>query len=233
MTIDERNNLVVDNMDLVTYIIKKYIFIGEDDFEDLFQEGCLALVIAAERFNPDFGVKFGTYATSMVLNTLRTYKSRKTNSKHGLVMSRKWQEEHVAITTTAKNLNMSLDSIEDLTYLLDTLNIKSHAFINCKSCDTIIKSDGHLVTFGNFIESPNNELESVELSLLVGNMITVLEKNLPTKMFNIIVPIIYEYLDTGDVKTQQEYAVQFNISQAHISRLFRNCNKILKKAKFF
>ncbi len=56
------NQLIHSNLRLVTSIAKKYLGKGLD-IEDLIQEGSLGLSKAIEKFEPDKGNKFSTYAT--------------------------------------------------------------------------------------------------------------------------------------------------------------------------
>lgn len=57
-----RQELVVHNLRLVVSISRKYVGKGMEPL-DLFQEGSLGLMKAAEKFDPDKGFKFSTYAT--------------------------------------------------------------------------------------------------------------------------------------------------------------------------
>ena len=54
--------LVNANLKLVFTIAKKSIHIAKIPYVDLIQEGNLGLMVAVEKFNPDFGYRFGTYA---------------------------------------------------------------------------------------------------------------------------------------------------------------------------
>ena len=57
-----QNELVERNLRLVVHVAKKYRNSGMS-FEDLIQEGSLGLMKATEKFDPEKGFKFSTYAT--------------------------------------------------------------------------------------------------------------------------------------------------------------------------
>ena len=56
---------VEHNQRLVHSLVKKYVSIGNDPilYDDLFQEGVIGLIIAANKFDPARNIKFSTYAT--------------------------------------------------------------------------------------------------------------------------------------------------------------------------
>lgn len=57
-----RKKLIVSNLRLVVSIAKKYLYYGLP-LMDLIEEGNLGLMKAVERYDPDRGCKFSTYAT--------------------------------------------------------------------------------------------------------------------------------------------------------------------------
>lgn len=61
--LDAKKELVQANLKLVLTIARKAIHVSKLPLVDLIQEGNLGLMIAVEKFNPDLGYRFSTYAT--------------------------------------------------------------------------------------------------------------------------------------------------------------------------
>ena len=64
--IEERNKLVEDHLYMIDILIRKYLGKGVE-YDDLYQAGALALVNAADRFDPEKGFEFRTFATPTIL----------------------------------------------------------------------------------------------------------------------------------------------------------------------
>lgn len=69
---DAREQLVRENLALVKYIVKRFMGRGAE-FDDLYQWGCLGLVKAIDRFDPDYPVQFSTYAVPVIMGEIRRY----------------------------------------------------------------------------------------------------------------------------------------------------------------
>lgn len=67
-----QDTLVKNNIGLVSAIVKKFLNRGYD-YEDLFQIGCIGLIKAIKNFNPDFNVKFSTYAVPMIIGEIKRF----------------------------------------------------------------------------------------------------------------------------------------------------------------
>ena len=67
-----REELVQENLALVKYIVKRFSGRGAE-YEDLFQYGCMGLLKAVDRFDPDYPVQFSTYAVPVILGEIRRY----------------------------------------------------------------------------------------------------------------------------------------------------------------
>ncbi|MBO5738669.1 RNA polymerase sigma factor RpoD/SigA [bacterium] len=58
-----KNELIQANLKLVITIARKAIHVSRLPMIDLIQEGNLGLMVAVDKFNPDLGYRFSTYAT--------------------------------------------------------------------------------------------------------------------------------------------------------------------------
>ncbi len=70
--IDIRNSIVEKYLYLVDILVKRYLNKGVE-YDDLYQVGSMALVLAADRYNPDRGVEFPAFATPTILGEIKRY----------------------------------------------------------------------------------------------------------------------------------------------------------------
>lgn len=67
---NERNRLVVNNMNLVRYLVNKHYPSYKRD-EDILQIGYIGLIKAAESYDPELGFAFSTYASTIIMNEIK------------------------------------------------------------------------------------------------------------------------------------------------------------------
>ena len=60
------------NIYIAEILSRKFINRGVE-YDDIFQVACMGILYAVERFDPDKGVKFATYATPTVMGEIRKY----------------------------------------------------------------------------------------------------------------------------------------------------------------
>ena len=68
-----RNDLVLQHLGLVYRLANQHAPLASDSVQDLIQEGCLGLIRAVERFRPDYGVQFSTYAYPVISGAIKNY----------------------------------------------------------------------------------------------------------------------------------------------------------------
>jgi len=67
-----RDELTQENLPLVHYVVKRFRDRGAE-YEDLVQYGCIGLLKAIDRFDPDYNVRFSTYAVPIIMGEVRRF----------------------------------------------------------------------------------------------------------------------------------------------------------------
>lgn len=73
----EQAQMVADNMGLISLFVKP----GRDDYDDAFQDGVFGLIRAVQKFEPERGFTFSTYAYNWIRQALQ--QGSKNRSAHG------------------------------------------------------------------------------------------------------------------------------------------------------
>lgn len=66
----ERDRLILENAGLVRMMAHR-LHDGQTDLEDLIQWGQIGLILAADRFDPEYGTRFSTYAVPYIAGEIR------------------------------------------------------------------------------------------------------------------------------------------------------------------
>lgn len=67
-----RKKQIENNMPLVGYVTARFTGRGYE-YEDLYQYGCIGLIKAVDRFEPEYGVKFSTYAVPLIIGEIKRF----------------------------------------------------------------------------------------------------------------------------------------------------------------
>lgn len=74
MNIEERNKIVLDNLNLVHFCLKKLnIPLYSCEYDDAYQEGCIGLIRAVELYDETIGTAFSSYAFLAICNKVKCY----------------------------------------------------------------------------------------------------------------------------------------------------------------
>ena len=212
-----REELVEENMALVRYLVKRFIGRGVDS-EDLFQYGCMGLLKAIDRFDPDYEVQFSTYAVPLILGEIRRYlrddgpihvsRTIHDNARRVEQFCEAWREsrcEEPDVNTVADGLKMSREEV------LLAVNARSRV----RSLNEPIGGEGDLRLMDVIGEEPMRDIDS---RLTLAKLL----RDLPDEERTLIVRRYFK------AHTQTEIARDMGVSQVQISRME---SRIIKKMR--
>ena len=91
-----------------------------EDFDDLFQEGCLGLLKALQKFDPERGTAFSTYAAFFILGEIRSYLRK---NGHLTKVSRSYYEHYIQLLKTQNNMEQELKRAPRLEELAERMGL--------------------------------------------------------------------------------------------------------------
>jgi len=157
-----RDELVNSYLYIAEVLSKKFINRGVD-YDDIYQVACMGIMYAVDRFNPERGVSFATFATPTVLGEIRHYfRDRgqfiKVPRKLYEIFFRAEQlKRSYSDNITPEEISRILDIPEDV--LRKAYKIGDMAFI--KSLEDEAYADGNL-TLSNLIGVDDNSFIMIE-----------------------------------------------------------------------
>lgn len=213
--LEARQQFIFANMRLVLSVIQKYIH-AKNNYDDLFQVGCIGLIKAIDNFNPAFNVKFSTYAVPMIIGEIRRY----LRDENGIHVSRSIRDTAYHALQTAeqmsKDLNREVTMEEVANALGESLSNVYFALAATGSVSSLDEPIGERSSDNTTLieQIPNNGTDSDDW-LGYKAMHDAID-NLVQKEREILMMRYY------DGKTQMEVSNEIGISQAQVSRLEKN-----------
>lgn len=223
--------LIERNLRLVVSIAKRYRGMGLP-FEDLIQEGNLGLIKAADRFDPERGHRFSTYATWWIrqavgravsdkgrairLPVAMGEKVRKVGQAAGhlsIELGREPTAEEVAgrLGWTVEKVRDAKDTVRDAT-----------------SLDQPLSNADETSSLGSFIvdESAPDIPETIARSMEAARMWEAIGR-LPRTARRVLVRR-YDLDDSGSVSTLAELAAELGVSRERVRQIQNETEQILK-----
>jgi RNA polymerase sporulation-specific sigma factor len=216
------DELVKLNMPLVSAISKKFLNRGYE-YDDIFQIGCMGLIKAVNNFDPNYNVKFSTYAVPMIMGEIKRFirddgiikvsRSIKTNN-------RKLHYDREALSQKL-NREPTLEELSNYSKLS-----KDEIIMATESCcgpqylyDTIHQEDGAPVLLIDKISQKTEEDKNLVDKIALKDAL----KSLDMKSRQII--MLRYFKD----ETQIKVAKLLGISQVQVSRIEKKVLKMLRE----
>ena len=213
---ETRNEIVERNLHLAEILSRKYIGRGMD-YEDILQVASYALVLAVDRFDPDRGVQFASYATPTIIGEIKKYFR---DSMWSLKVPRRLKETYMRIVEAKEQLMELHGHVPTVQELSDYLEISEEDILEA------LESSRAYTTYSLDQEYDNNE-ES-DISLFEKFLVDEESGYDQFETGGVLEKVISELSDTEkDIIrkrfmqeiTQREVAEALGISQMTVSRL--------------
>ena len=214
-----RDKLVNNYIYIAEILSRKFINRGIE-YDDIFQVACMGVFYAVERFDPDRGVMFATFATPTILGEIRRYFRDRGNFIkvprrlyevfYRAESIRRLQDgDNLTPDKIARALNLPQDTVEAAYRLGDSAFIKSLEYEAC--------ADGSL-SLSEVLGMDDDSFLMIENHDFIDYCKSVLSQ----KECDFISMRYYKEL------SQQQIADKWNVSQMYISRFEK---KVLRKLK--
>ena len=218
---EARDTLFSENMGLVYSVARRFLGRGVE-MEDLFQIGSIGLLKAVDHFNPEFDVKFSTYAVPMIIGEIKRF----LRDDGILKVSRSIKENQYKICKMREELEKKLGREPDLRELSDAMDMPMEELAmtleSAAEVDsiyrTIYQGDGNAISLEDRLEEKDNPNERLLDHLVLQEVMDSLEEQ--EKRL-----IEMRYFEE---KTQNQVAAALSMTQVQVSRMEK---KVLKKMR--
>ena len=222
--IERRNKLVEDHLYMIDILIRKYLGKGVE-YDDLYQVGALALINAADRFDPDKGFEFRTFAAPTILGEIKKYFRDK---EWSLNVPRRQKEAAVKIREAEDRILVEKGR---------AATVEERADATGYSEEQILMAMDSAKAYGTYsLESASeSEEESTALEKFIGFEDAGFER---IEIAEIITKVLGEMSDTNryifrqrfmENRSQADIAKELGVSQMTISRAEKSIIDKFKK----
>jgi RNA polymerase sigma-B factor len=208
-----RDELVTMHMALVEHLARRFRDRGEPH-EDLVQVGTIGLIKAVDRFDPERGVEFSTYATPTILGEIRRHFR---DRGWAIRVPRRLQELRMVLVRATGELTQTLGHAPTVAHLAAHLQLREEEILEgiesaqAYSTSSLDGPDGAEEGTG-IADTMGVEDEELEAALNRAALAPLLAR-LPERDRRILMLRFFHSM------TQSQIAQEIGISQMHVSRL--------------
>ena len=209
-----RDELVTLHLPLVQFLARRFRDRGEP-YEDLVQVGTIGLIKAVDRFDPERGVEFSTYATPTIVGEIKRHFRDK---GWAIRVPRRLQELRISIAQATAELSQKTGHSPTIAELAAHLEISEDEVIeglegaqaySTSSLDAPLGDDDEAPMLADRLGDEDPGIESIEYRESLKPLLAAL----PSRERRILALRFFHGM------TQSQIAEEVGISQMHVSRL--------------
>ena len=208
-----RDELIAAHMGLAEYLARRFTNRGEP-LDDLVQVASLGLLKAVDRFDPERGLEFSTYATPTIVGELKRHFRDK---GWAVRVPRRVQELHLRMGTVVSTLSQQLGRSPTIGEIAQNAGVSEEEVLEAIEAGHAYRFTSLDAPVGNDDDGPlSNQLGEDDQGLVDSEhrvTLSPLIAKFPPRERTILHLRFFEGL------TQSEIAAQLGISQMHVSRL--------------
>ncbi len=223
--LEARDQLIVSHLNLVRFLASKFKNRGEP-LEDLVQVGTIGLIKAIDRFDPDRGLEFTTYATPTIMGEIKRHFRDKGWSVR---VPRRLQELSAKVNQANDELTKELQRSPSVAEIADYLGVSVDEVLEAMESSSAYSSvplEGGGSSDDEDAPSVIDHYASIDNDLVASDDRMVLEeaiKDFSPREQDVI------RMRFVDGMTQVEIAEKLGVSQVQVSRLLRRTLKRIQE----